>query len=101
MGVKLKCFILGHKPKDYTDSGYDICERCECHEYHDGIEESWNNRRDKWLFTIPAIYYRRTWILRLFYRKVKSKFFTRCYECNKIDTVLGKPKGDHNDCLCF
>lgn len=32
--MKLKCLLFGHKIANYTDSGYQICERCEMHEYY-------------------------------------------------------------------
>lgn len=33
--MKIKCFLFGHKPAPYTDSGYEICERCKMHSFYD------------------------------------------------------------------
>lgn len=99
MGIK--CFIIGHKPKSYTDSGYEMCDRCECHEFYDGIENGWAGKTDKWLFTIPAMYYRRRLLFRNFLDNQKRKVTTKCYSCDKTETLLGKPYGDHEKCLPF
>lgn len=33
------CYLFGHKTSKITDSGYPVCERCECHSYYN----DWNN----------------------------------------------------------
>lgn len=32
------CFLFGHIKSKFTDSGYNICKRCDSHEYYD----NWN-----------------------------------------------------------
>jgi len=33
--MNARCFLFGHKPAPYTDSGYAICERCGMHSFYD------------------------------------------------------------------
>ena len=39
--MSIKCKLFGHKPEDFTDSGYLVCSRCKAHEYYD--HDKWFN----------------------------------------------------------
>ncbi len=100
--INFKCLTYGHRPKDWTDSGYEICERCDAHEYHDGYEAQWNNEFDFWHNTIPAIYRRRKIILRNQWLNFKQWIYTKCHDCGKCSVKFGKYQyKDHKDCLPF
>lgn len=99
MKVNFKCFIKGHNP---VESHYfEVCSRCGCDEYVDGIENEWCGGVNYWYLTIPALYKRRGVLVKLMYWGIRSKFFTKCYHCKKVNSVLGKQIGKHDDCLIF
>ncbi len=59
--ARLKCFFFWHKIPDWTDSGYEFCERCHLHSYWnaDFYDGKWNNAG--WL--VKPIW----WLQRKFY----------------------------------
>jgi hypothetical protein len=48
---RLICTLIGHKEGEYTDSGYEFCERCGEHQYYD----SHSYYKQAYLFT-PFFY---------------------------------------------
>jgi hypothetical protein len=102
MKINFRCLVKGHRPADYTDSGYEICERCGAHEYHDGYEAGWNGDFDVWHNTIPSIFARRKFIIRYRFLKIKEWFYSKCSCCEKTSVIFGRYQyKDHKDCLPF
>lgn len=94
--VNKKCFIVGHKFSETTDSGFYFCERCTAHEYYDRVYAEEYDGLNKFDFCLPHIWqYFRWWVK----RKIN---ITRCCDCHKITGICGiEIKGDHSDCLPF
>jgi hypothetical protein len=101
MKVNWKCFFKDHKIADYRDGGYEICERCQCHEFFDGYNNDWHGQRNYWLFTLPSIWRRKKQIMKWTFEWQMRKVYTQCKDCGKIETLFGKPKGKHDKCLPF
>jgi hypothetical protein len=95
------CFVKDHKIAPYTDSSFEICERCKCHEYWDGFHAEWDKETDYWNFTIPSFYRRRKQLLKWWFESLIKKIYVKCPDCNKTSEVFGKPKGNHDRCLPF
>lgn len=38
------CWLFGHKIQNFTDSGYNLCKRCNAHQYYDvELTNKWHN----------------------------------------------------------
>jgi hypothetical protein len=93
--MNVLCFLFGHKIASYTDGGFEICSRCNAHEYYDGYGCGENG---KWNKTVPAFYYRNRRIV----QNIKDLVYHKCSDCGKPDKVLGVTKyKNHKECLPF
>lgn len=63
--MNLLCKLLGHKPHEFTDGGYQYCERCNAQEYWDDgeITNKWNE---------AGILIRPYWWVKKRYLKIKD-----------------------------
>jgi hypothetical protein len=64
-GYNVICFLFGHKVK-YNDSGFDVCIRCNAHEFYDMNK-----------YKLAGYLLRPYWKLILIYKNIKSYFRTK------------------------
>lgn len=74
---------------DVNETGYFICS-CGSHEYYD----DWNYGI---IPHISSFFYG----IGFYLSSIKYKFYTKCYDCNRFRTILGRHVGEHKDCLPF